>query len=167
MTLTERIDRWRHSHGFGVHSPAGFMLVKDVVRPRRRYRYYGEDRLENARIPKELRHLVRLSIRLYGRLRAREMFLNADPSVGRLLHKEGIRISMLQPQKSAGKEIFARIPFRGSSGTEGEVLLFDTPAESVRGSLSEAYPDAIILDSPRFLIVYKAPGLTAQVITLP
>ena len=39
--------RWRHSKGFGVHSPFAYNLVTTVVRPGI-YGYYGYDDIESA-----------------------------------------------------------------------------------------------------------------------
>lgn len=46
MTIRERIDRWRHDFGYGVHSPLGFRIVREVLNPSRGYAFYGYDRLE-------------------------------------------------------------------------------------------------------------------------
>lgn len=45
MTLKEWFYRRRATRGYGVHSPLAFRIVKNVVRPPRDVRYYGEDRL--------------------------------------------------------------------------------------------------------------------------
>ncbi len=44
----KRLNRWRHSRGFGVHSPYAYRLVCDVVRPNPRYGYYGYHDIERA-----------------------------------------------------------------------------------------------------------------------
>lgn len=41
MGLVNRYKRWRHGHGFGVHSPYAYRLVRDVLRPGRGYAYYA------------------------------------------------------------------------------------------------------------------------------
>lgn len=46
MKLRERIDRFRHTRGYGVHSPLAYRLVKHVVRPPRDVVYYGEEQLQ-------------------------------------------------------------------------------------------------------------------------
>ena len=33
--------RWRHSHGYGVHSPFAYRFVEQAVRPGRGYSFYG------------------------------------------------------------------------------------------------------------------------------
>ena len=52
MGITDWYKRWRHGHGFGVHSPYAYRLVRDVLRPGRGYAYYAYadiDRMLNGR----------------------------------------------------------------------------------------------------------------------
>ncbi|MCH5229639.1 MAG: hypothetical protein J1F12_06570 [Muribaculaceae bacterium] len=46
MSLIDIFIRWRHSKGFGVHSPYAFRFVNDVVRPGV-YKYYSYDELDS------------------------------------------------------------------------------------------------------------------------
>ncbi len=39
--------RWRHSHGFGVHSPFAYNLVTMAVRPGK-YGYYGYELIDRV-----------------------------------------------------------------------------------------------------------------------
>ena len=68
--IKEYIKRWRHAHGYGVHSPLAFSIVKECIRPDRRYGFYcdayldfeyHEDRrgLRRARIIIRLLNLLR------------------------------------------------------------------------------------------------------------
>ena len=41
MGIIDWYKRWRHGHGFGVHSPYAYRLVRDVLRPGRGYAYYA------------------------------------------------------------------------------------------------------------------------------
>ena len=43
MIIKERINRWRHDRGYGVHSPLAFRIVRDVLSPQRGYSLYGYD----------------------------------------------------------------------------------------------------------------------------
>lgn len=44
----KRLNRWRHSRGFGVHSPYAYHLVCEIVHPDSRYGYYGYQDIERA-----------------------------------------------------------------------------------------------------------------------
>lgn len=41
--------RWRHGHGFGVHSPFAYRMVREVLRPSHDTGYYAYDDLARAR----------------------------------------------------------------------------------------------------------------------
>ena len=68
--LKDWIRRWRHTRGYGVHSPLAFRIVKECIRPDERYGFYcdpyldfeyHEDRrgLRRARMIIRLLHLLR------------------------------------------------------------------------------------------------------------
>lgn len=64
--IADRYRRWRHSRGFGVHSPFAYALVKDALYPPHSYTYYLENdaRLtsENPAEARRARSLYRLAI---------------------------------------------------------------------------------------------------------
>lgn len=45
MSLCDRYLRWRHSKGFGVHSPFAYRFVTDVLKPGP-YRFYSFDEID-------------------------------------------------------------------------------------------------------------------------
>lgn len=64
------IERWRHIHGYGVHSPMAYRIVKDCIRHDSKYAFYSdayldfeyhEDRkgLKNAKMALRLINLIR------------------------------------------------------------------------------------------------------------
>lgn len=46
MGLAESYKRWRHTRGYGVHSPFAYGLIKNVLRPGRGYAYYAYHDIE-------------------------------------------------------------------------------------------------------------------------
>lgn len=42
MSLFDRFCRWRHSRGFGIHSPFAYRLITEAICPARGYLYYEE-----------------------------------------------------------------------------------------------------------------------------
>lgn len=60
MGLSRWYKRWRHGHGYGVHSPFAYRMVREVLRPPNSYAYYAENDLPHA----ELRLLYRLLVDL-------------------------------------------------------------------------------------------------------
>ena len=72
-SLKDYIRRWRHTRGYGVHSPLAFSIVKECIRPDKRYGFYcdayldfeyHEDRrgLRRARMIIRLLNLLRPSL---------------------------------------------------------------------------------------------------------
>ncbi|MDE6294869.1 MAG: hypothetical protein K2M03_02270 [Muribaculaceae bacterium] len=56
----DRINRWRHRHGFGVHSPLAFIIATEAVSRPSRYMYYEEEKIENETADPRLRkHFTR------------------------------------------------------------------------------------------------------------
>lgn len=68
--LADSYRRWRHSRGFGIHSPFAYTLVTEALYPRRGYSYYMETdpRLDSAHpaVSRRARAIYRLCIRLRG-----------------------------------------------------------------------------------------------------
>lgn len=64
-SLLSLYKRWRHTRGFGVHSPFAYRIVKEVVHPPRGYAYYAELRPGMDRIE---RIVYRLSVFLHNEL---------------------------------------------------------------------------------------------------
>lgn len=60
MGLSRWYKRWRHGHGYGVHSPYAYRMVREVLRPPRGYAYYAAAQLPHA----ELRLLYRILVYL-------------------------------------------------------------------------------------------------------
>lgn len=42
MNPSDYISRWRHTRGYGVHSPIAYRIVKECVRPDSRYGFYSD-----------------------------------------------------------------------------------------------------------------------------
>ncbi len=80
MGLFEWYRRWRHSRGFGVHSPYGFRIICRVLRHDRHARYGDADirrALAGCRSHAKERN-ARMLLRLVADLRPRAVFLPAD-----------------------------------------------------------------------------------------
>lgn len=63
--LTDRYKRWRHSRGFGVHSPFAYALVRNALHPSAGYAYYAEfdPRMKScSRIPVHAQLLMHIII---------------------------------------------------------------------------------------------------------
>lgn len=74
------VNRWRHSHGYGVHSPRAFELVENVLRcPYDYYGYYDIDcALEEEPHSPSLKRYARLLLRLVVRMQPERITLKTD-----------------------------------------------------------------------------------------
>ena len=70
LQISKGIRRWRHTRGYGVHSPLAFRIIKDCVRPDKRYGFYSDayldfeyhddrNELKNAKLALRLINLLR------------------------------------------------------------------------------------------------------------
>lgn len=87
------IKRWRHTLGYGVHSPLAYKIVKECIHPDRVYGYYADSLIRSDSDSAEMRVQLRLIVRLINTLhlhnvwipdcpkRAKRLFLQAYPSV--------------------------------------------------------------------------------------
>lgn len=68
--LKDYIGRWRHTRGYGVHSPLAYRIVKECVRPDKKYGFYSDAYLdfEYHEDRKGLKN-VKMAIRLVNLLR--------------------------------------------------------------------------------------------------
>lgn len=79
--LSETYIRWRHSRGYGVHSPFAYNLVKTAVRPPRGYGYYGYYDIDRALLYPDageyprLRSDAMLLLRMLATLRSHRLLL--------------------------------------------------------------------------------------------
>lgn len=93
--------RWRHTRGFGVHSPYAYRFVENVVHPGRLYSYYGYSDIDatcgsegfSRRVRREARMFLRFLVfmnpkSVYIPVGANAAFHAAANALGKTLHIE-------------------------------------------------------------------------------
>lgn len=160
------INRWRHRHGFGVHSPAAYRLVTEVVHPRRNYVYYAEHRIDVAPLRSDERQLCLLTLRLYGFLHASGISLPDHSPLLKIWSKSKFRIPSRLKSGDAERGLFARLDFLDSGGEKGEVEIYSLVGDKLIGRLKESHPESIMIESRRYMIIYHVPGLTRLHVTV-
>lgn len=81
ISWPDALMRWRHTRGFGVHSPFAFSFLTDVVRPLpSQYAYYASGKLRELtrQLPKRLRAEYAMLFRLCARQSPRQVCLSAN-----------------------------------------------------------------------------------------
>lgn len=78
MKLFEAYKRWRHTRGYGVHSPFAYKIVKEVLQDKRGYAYYAYQNLEEAACSRSEIKAARRLMRLAARMDVGSTFLPAD-----------------------------------------------------------------------------------------
>lgn len=138
-SLFSLYKRWRHTRGFGVHSPFAYRLVTEVVRPPRGYAYYAEFRP--------------------GMNRGERIFYRLGVFLRNCGIPQAARISQaLTPDASRRRA--ERL--RRWLADLGKPLILERPAPEETHAVESAMGDSatgLMLHSPRFLIAIPRPGM--------
>ncbi len=69
-------ERWRHTRGYGVHSPLAFRIVKDCIYPDSKYAFYSDSYLD-FEYHEDRRNLkiAKMTIRLVNLLRPKRIWM--------------------------------------------------------------------------------------------
>ena len=91
MQIINRFRRWRHSRGFGIHSPFAFRFVCEVLNPPRKYGFYAYDQLDALRHQLRVRTIskqrLRMLFRVIGELRPATVAIVAEAETAALLKR--------------------------------------------------------------------------------
>ena len=70
------IRRWRHTRGYGVHSPLAYSIVKECVRPDKKYGFYSDAYLDfEYHEDRNGLRLSKLALRLINLLRPKRVWI--------------------------------------------------------------------------------------------
>lgn len=138
------INRWRHTHGFGVHSPAAFAFIKTIVRCP--YAYYADRDIKSP--------LARLAHRIVSRADIDFVYLSDDISSEFYeaislanSHVRFLKKTDFVPERTLaiiGSKPDRQVLYFLSKGKDNIIIMTDAPA---------AYPDELCRDrSKGFLL---------------
>lgn len=174
--VNETFRRFRHSRGFGVHSPFAYSLVMNVVHPGSLYEYYGYFDIDatlaaaacRSRAAWRMRADARLLLRLAVTLRPSKVFV--DPELHKVyttaLHAADSRMPLTgdQTQTVSCDLIVASLPTtplplleKGlADGTP--IVVYDTD-EKTSERLFSRLGEGLMLHSPDRAIIIPRQGM--------
>lgn len=79
--LLDFIHRWRHTLGYGVHSPLAYRIIKECVHPDTRYAYYADFIIQSHSENGDMHRQLRLIVRLINTLHLKKIWMPDSPKV--------------------------------------------------------------------------------------
>lgn len=179
-SIAEAYKRWRHSYGFGVHSPFAYELIKSSITPGK-YAYYGYWDIDKAilhpgaKVYPSLRKDARLLLRLLINLRSSSLLLpkGSHPVFATVAKAAGIQTAprhgeAISPKSQCTKQTPLLLLTRNTLPKSGEaarrtkegisILAFD-PTPQLRSEIKSAMTDGLILEGTRTLLVVPRPEM--------
>lgn len=169
--LIEKINRWRHSRGYGVHSPFGYELVTRAVRPVG-CAWYGYSDIERAlgeEFNRPVRNQARMLLRIISMLNPASVFLQpgSHPAFYTAIKAadSGIRI-IRQPRRAVECHMICSdsdfLPLETLTGSirqpDHSIAIRNTPS-GWADALFDAIPEGIMLYGPKNTFVIHRPGM--------
>ncbi len=169
--LLERINRWRHTHGFGVHSPFGYDLVTRAVHPVgcAWYGYANVDGAMGHDFDRKVRSQARMLLRIAAMLRPASAFLQqgSHPAYYAALNAADSRMKIHRlPKLAPGCDMVCShhdfIPLeilKSVLASEGHwVVVRDTPL-GWADALFESIPEGLMFTGPKNTFIIHRRGM--------
>ena len=165
--------RWRHTRGFGVHSPFAFRIVKYVVRPGHGYAFYGYEDIETAvrgeragwRVEREAKMLHRLLVALNPGSLFLPHGISAAYQAAASASDSKLKIERRPRHASSCRMISSHHDFIPLDTLEkhiavpGNILALRNLPEGWKERLFEALPAGLMLYSSRNIILIHRPEM--------
>lgn len=167
--------RWRHSHGYGVHSPFAYNIVKMAIRPGNKYAYYGYYDIDLALEGKRgqypaLRKDAMLLLRLLVTLRSRRLILfpsrqAAFEAAGK---GAGVKVCLASgnnfPEPEPGDFFIASNECPDSKEirrllSAGTTVMAILPSPSCRKEIAGFNAKGLLLEGKRIILAIPNPGM--------
>lgn len=170
--------RWRHTRGYGVHSPFAYEVVSEAVHPRRIYAYYGDTDIECSLLEAGLRaphaeRLARLLLRVCAIVRPEAVFFSETlPPALDITMEAAVRAADSYtaitrfPEEAdecslavfSGEDNLSLI--EGLAGISGMTLLLDEVSTEFQERIFKRVPQGLWLDGYGKALIFNRPGMT-------
>lgn len=173
MRIGESYKRWRHTRGYGVHSPFAFSMIESVVHPSPLYTMYGYEDIDNSmtgsQIPHSRRH-ARMLLRLASFLNVKSVYLPKDLKAAPfrtalLAANSKMKITsgasgILKCDMICSRAEYVPLDTLGKFiATPGAVLSMVSVPAGWADSLFELLPEGLMFYSKTSLIIVNRPGM--------
>lgn len=167
-SISEAYKRWRHSRGFGVHSPYAYDLIKSVISSGD-YVYYGYWDIDKAILSPQahdypaLRKDARLLLRLLVWLNTSRLLIYPPQQTvfSTVAAAAGVKCADASNLKTLPTKAGDLLAISGKSPRDGEtariinegiaIIAFD-PSKRLRKEMTTAMKDGILLEGTRILL---------------
>ena len=181
--MIEAYKRWRHSRGFGVHSPFAYDLVRMAIRPGKRYGYYGYNLIERealrpsaTRTTRRDRRDARLLLGILAQLCIRRLILPKGlPLMEAAAKGSGAKtLTSCAGRFKEGDFLLARRDCREAGGKEGiimavtsgtPVMILDPDQNIAEAGLS-AMTDGLVMTGTRILLLIPRKDMVLTTYTM-
>lgn len=157
--------RWRHTKGYGVHSPYAYRLVRLALHPSRGYGYYGYDAIEETLPAGEnygqtKRKDARLLLRLVATAGARRVVAETVPPVWLEVAAEaaGAPVVIVSDVESPRGDDILLLRGNGSCDNASRwlkanaIVMALDPGDRLRQTLTTPRAEGLLFDGKRIII---------------
>lgn len=154
------LRRWRHSRGFGVHSPSAFRLIREVLRPSRRYVFYAYAEIAEMSSDKEEYAELSLIFRLLVDFQPSKVAVKGcSQNVGKVA-------KLALPSAQINNEYTSDSDFVICSKTDGEEIPYQPEALLILGETKPTREYGHVFTSPRRTLIVNRHDLPFEVFDL-
>lgn len=171
--ISDFVNRWRHTLGYGVHSPLAFRIIKECVHPDSRYGYYADSLIQSFAENGDVKRQLRLIIRLVNTLHLKNLWFPDCPKAQKkILAKMYPRLVLSMgpkpPQNVDFIVFFSKlndclIPRGLLLGKDYTILFFHSQGDLKRGPSEDGHltlpPPTLTLLSREFTLVLSREGM--------
>lgn len=164
-------QRWRHTRGYGVHSPFGYQLVTRVIRPGH-VAYYGYADIDHALSGPHigrLRREARMLLRLAAMLNPESIFLQngAHPAYQAAVRALGTRTRIIRTSKQAATcdmicslgDFIPLDTLKQALSAPGHCVAIRDVPDGWADRLFEALPQGVMFSGPHNVLVINRDGM--------